>query len=753
MLYLYMQLKRFLTNLCLLFTILIMGQTNNYEIGIGISDVTGQIVQSNFFGYGNPFFRNSGIKDRQYARAFIIKEPEGAPLVFVIIDKGAIFQSVNQAVIDQLSSTFGSLYTDKNIILSANHTHVSPGGFSCYQLYNLATGGHFSTNFNILVQGIVRAIKQAHLNISPGRIYYHKGILTNASINRSLSAYNLNKDANAYPSIDEEMTILKFIQGNRAVGILSWFAVHPTNLSKNYKLCSGDNKGYASIHFERNKGTDYRSEHPRFIAAFANSNAGDLSPNLNQPSINDKFTDAFGPGKNEEESVAIIGQRQYKKAMELFNNASIQLKGSIAFVSRYSDFSKISIAPKFTDDGWKQTCKAALGKSFIAGAEDGRTGFGNEGIVRKNLTSGSSNEQCHMEKPIHLLFNIGANDSNPRAPKILATSLFKIGQLGILSAPGEFTVMAGRRVRKVVSSVPNTGIQYTVFSGYSDGYAGYVTTREEYASQQYEGASTHFGPWTCAAFQQEFERLSLKLANPSSEPWPVTEPKVPTKSFEGIDKTAFILFDDKPLFKSFGSVIKAPNNSYLPLENVSVEFWGAHPNNNPLTNSSYLEIQQLIKNKWVTKYEDRDNSTKMEWERSGIANSKIKISWKIPNNIQRGVYRVLHRGYWKNGWNGTIKPYQGISESFEVSRRRKTSGKYETKIYPNPAKDYFQFTNPYGYLGIVSLLNSIGQKVLEQSIGSNKIQQVYLSSLPKGIYFVHIQYHNQTPIKSKLIKL
>ncbi len=31
-------------------------QNNNYDIGVGISDVTGQIAESAFFGYGDPFF-------------------------------------------------------------------------------------------------------------------------------------------------------------------------------------------------------------------------------------------------------------------------------------------------------------------------------------------------------------------------------------------------------------------------------------------------------------------------------------------------------------------------------------------------------------------------------------------------------------------------------------------------------------------------------------------------------------------------
>ncbi len=750
-------MKRLLTSLCFLVVIHLQGQTNNYEIGIGISDITGQIAQSNFFGYGNPFFSNSGIKDRQYARAFIVKEPNGKPVVFVNIDKGAVFQSVNQAVLQALRNEFGTLYTDSNLIISATHTHVSPGGYSHYELYNTATGGHYKTNFSILISGIVQAIKQAHEHMSPGRIYYNKGYLTNASINRSLVAYQLNKDANAYPSIDQEMTVLKFIQGNRPVGMLSWFAVHPTNLTKTYKFCSGDNKGYAALEFERLQGTQYRASPPQFIAAFANSNAGDMSPNLRQPAPDDPRTDASGPGATEEESAAIIGMRQYQKAYELFNSATIQLTGSVVAVTRYSDYSKLSIAPKFTDGEWRQTCKAALGLSFRAGAEDGRSGIGREGETRSNPTSGCANAQCHMEKPIDILFNIGANDANPRTPKILPTSLLKIGQLGILAAPGEFTVMAGRRMRKAVSDVPDTGIQYTVFTGYADAYAGYVTTREEYASQQYEGASTHFGPWTCAAYQQEFERLTTKIRTPLANPWPVPEPQAPVKSFIGLDKTAPILFDDKPLFKSFGSTIQDATSFYTANQTVNVSFWGGHPNNNSRTNGSYLAVQQLIEGSWITRYEDRDNSTKMEWKRSGIANSKIYIQWKIPTNVDAGTYRIVHYGAWKNGWTGAVKPYTATSRTFAIGQQRKALQKENANtsisLFPNPAKQYVQFANPQRWKGTVFLMNTLGQKVWEQSLGTSDIEKVSLRTLQRGVYLVHIRYENQPIVKTKLIKL
>lgn len=57
-----------------------------------------------------------------------------------------------------------------------------------------------------------------------------------------------------------------------------------------------------------------------------------------------------------------------------------------------------------------------------------------------------------------------------------------------------------------------TADTHVVISGLSNQYSHYVTTREEYGAQRYEGASTMFGPFTLAAYQQRFAALALALA-------------------------------------------------------------------------------------------------------------------------------------------------------------------------------------------------------------------------------------------------
>jgi neutral ceramidase len=60
-------------------------------------------------------------------------------------------------------------------------------------------------------------------------------------------------------------------------------------------------------------------------------------------------------------------------------------------------------------------------------------------------------------------------------------------------------------------------------AAYANDYSQYVTTKEEYDMQHYEGASNLFGPFTLHAYQQEFRKLSIALRTGKQVgpgPWP-----------------------------------------------------------------------------------------------------------------------------------------------------------------------------------------------------------------------------------------
>ena len=642
-----------------------------YLVGRGMSDITGEAAEVGMMGYAKLDQVASGIHMRQRARAFIVQDQaNGKRVVFVNNDLGMVFQGVHQAVLAQLQSKYGNLYTAENVVLSATHTHGGSGGHSHYALYNFTTWGHNKRTFDAIVSGIVAAIDKAHRDLKPGSIQIGKGELRDASNNRSLPAFERNPQAERAAMgshIDPEMTVLRFKQGNTDVGVISWFATHGVSMSPNNRLLSPDNKGYAQWRWEHElKGVRYSSDSD-FVAAFAQSNAGDMTPNLN--------LNGTGPTNNEFDNTRIIGERQLQKALEIYNGNMETLSGAVDYRQKYVDFSNQNIAPQFTDGQARRTCPAAIGSAFAAGTEDGRglDGF-DEGDLKGNpffnflggavAATPQWVRDCQAPKPV--LLGTGSQQPYPWTPEVLPVSLIRIGQLTIIAAPAEFTITSGRRVKASVASSMGDAAKHLVFAGYSNAYSGYVATPEEYDAQHYEGASTHFGKWTLPAYQQVFSELASAMRQGSAIANPLRPRNLADK------QTSFqtgVVLDNVPIFKSFGQVEVQANASYARGQRAYVEFWTGHPKNNLRQNGTFFEVQRWDGAAWRMVANDSDWNTIYRWIRVDPAwgSSKAAITWDIPSNASPGQYRIVHFGDYKNGWNGNIYGFTGTSRTFSVN--------------------------------------------------------------------------------------
>ena len=272
-------------------------------------------------------------------------------------------------------------------------------------------------------------------------------------------------------------------------------------------------------------------------------------------------------------------------------------------------------------------------------------------------------QECHEEKTI--LLPTGTMSPFPWTPEVLPLQVATIGQLAIAAVPVECTTMCGRRIRDTLRPLLEAkGVTTIVIAGMANAYAGYVTTREEYQAQHYEGASNHFGPWTLAAMRQTFKQLGEALRDDavvSAGPTPrdLTNDQMTLQTG--------VVFDDVPLFKNFGDVTNNASGSYNRGQTAKVTFYGGHPKNNLKTMNTFLEVQRKSGSAWVTVYRDRDPETRYKWKRDGIAYSKVTIEWDIPANETTGQYRIRHYGHWKSGWTGNVSGYTGTSRTFNVN--------------------------------------------------------------------------------------
>jgi neutral ceramidase len=539
-----------------------------HVVGVGRANITDAAVLTAqsalpMQGWTEPTQRTTGIELLRrgvplwlQARAFLIGDPASATRgVFVVADIWSCSIAIKQEVVRRLSyGNVESPYRMDNIWIAGTHTHSAPAGYLHHFLYNAAGFGFDAHVFESIVCGIVAAVEAAHSSMAPGRVRLARGTLPDITRNRSLPAFRNNPAADqaAFPNaVDEVMTLLAFDREDAPgsgsftpIGALNWFAIHPTNRGEQVTLVNGDNKGHAARLMEDANGPD-------FVAGFANACAGDVSGNLDPNGSG--FIPANAPSLTEQEHIDRMmqaAQRQADVASTLTKLAGAVLQGPIQTLEHRLDMPTRTGAP------------AALGLSMAAGSsEDGSAKPMPEGVTLLDITNPANTSAglmtagalaaatlapinrllaattgllsgqplaalqglltalpvtdaimlaAHFPKPIML--SPGLMQPDPWTPDILPLQLLRIGQFAALGVPAEVTTVAGLRLQRAMQTdLSPLGVEMTVVGTYTNGYASYVTTPEEYDTQHYEGASTLFGRNTCPVLEKGAAELSRAL--------------------------------------------------------------------------------------------------------------------------------------------------------------------------------------------------------------------------------------------------
>ena len=133
--------------------------------------VTGEPGEVGFMGYGDSSQKGSGVHTRQYARAFIaVDRASGKRNLIVVLDTLTSWQSLRDELVKRIRAEFGSAYDESNIMITATHTHATPGGITHQSLYNITTLGFHQDTFNAQVDGSLKAIRQATKDLAPGNL-------------------------------------------------------------------------------------------------------------------------------------------------------------------------------------------------------------------------------------------------------------------------------------------------------------------------------------------------------------------------------------------------------------------------------------------------------------------------------------------------------------------------------------------------------------------------------------------------------
>ena len=541
------------------------------RVGAARRDITVFAPGMVMFGWGVQRNVSLGVHTPLQARAFVFEDGDGRRVAWVCAEILMISDSIRLQVLERLKLFHPALGIGHHeLMLCATHTHSGPSGYPHHFFYNLPNPGTAPRVLRTIVEGIVDAIVEAAERLRPAILRAGQTEVPTSepvAFNRSLDAYNANPDTVTLPwkrrmeAVDRTSTVLRIdAEDGSAIGLINWFPLHGTSVHSDNTLIHPDNKGVAALLSEEALGRDA-------VAAFAQSTAGDVSPNFR---VSKRRRMTIGADDDDFESARIAGEIQHRYAAEAFDRADADEQPSTvdSFVLNL-DFRGAEADPSYT--GGLSGCHTGgsrVGITFIEGTAEGPGPLLVAPVVSRGLLRVARVRQLY--KSIRLRFSedakwrdvhgpkypfldtglgrlgrafggfsaaepiiprvvdpvvravkdfgeIDAVSEREWTPNVLPLQILVLGRLAIVGVPTEPTTQAGRRIAESVGHALRDRVDRVVVAGYCNGYAGYTTTHAEYQIQRYEGASTLFGQWSLAVMQTAYDEVARRLCVPVAE--------------------------------------------------------------------------------------------------------------------------------------------------------------------------------------------------------------------------------------------
>jgi neutral ceramidase len=517
----------------------------SFRVGVGRADITPTPCYPTG-GHGPAGAVAHGHWTRLYAKAFYFADGQGHQIVLVATDLWAIPAGLHAVVSHRLHRE-GVAIAPQELLLGASHTHQGPGNYLSargYNQYGASYPGFRRALFEFLADrisgAILDAIEDARasegkplslrwrvgradqdssgidpfvVNRMPGTVLLNierdelmdalnpalprdcrslrrcanpSGTPVPASAGGSTCEPEKGWDLDGCPRLrmaDQTLQVLEIERDTATIGLMVFFAVHPTVLQATAPVFSSDLTGIAMSRLE--------AARPGVVAAFFNGAEGDIVPRRLRRDVRD---------------------------VERLGNTFAARIERVLLSTPLEEFSQGPIQIRQTDVSTKTSCvwngqslvlasKPKFGAAAFGGAEGDRTvlydlGF-HEGM-RAQPDNGQGPKLPALDSPIVRFLKFTRKAAPPEAfPKDLPITLATMGPLTFASVPVEMTTAMAHRLY----GVADLDRPRLAFLGLSNEYASYNTSPEEYVEQEYTGASTIWGPREGPLLACEMARL------------------------------------------------------------------------------------------------------------------------------------------------------------------------------------------------------------------------------------------------------
>jgi len=470
-----------------------------------------------------------GYWTRLYARSFYFDDGRGHHLALVSAELFAIPAGLHAKVLASVNRR--QRLRPEELVLAATHTHHGPANFASAEIYNGFAGPlpHFDpVLLDFLAEriagAIVDSIADAHTHAGrPHELRFYRGSAPGIQRNRAIAPFFANPEAlrtsillrgrslgatcpdgttqgcPRYLAVDPALELVEILREGQPRALLLFFAVHPTSITHDADLYSGDLAGIACATLEQDRAP---------VAGFFNGAEGDLSP--------DWLT------QDRDDAIRLAG-RLASSAARLLESGMFQADPNPPIEVR-----RKTVANNWRDtDGIGFVSKPMAGAAEPGGAEDGRTIFYNFGWraeARKPAPSGEhGGKEPALDGPVSGAVESLDGNSLAKAVKVLRPARFlspkifpalvpvtwvRLGSFSFAAIPAEATTAAGWAIRQETRADAIVGL--------ADEYIGYTTSAPEYELQQYEGASTLLGRGQAAGLARLLALAAAGRGDPPS---------------------------------------------------------------------------------------------------------------------------------------------------------------------------------------------------------------------------------------------
>ena len=443
-----------------------------------------------------------GVWTRLHARAIVLEDADGRPLVLLSADLYAISGGLADAIAERLGRNPTTKHIGReHLVVGATHTHHGPSGFDTARAYAMHSGpeaGFDPLLFGFLADRMAAAVEQAVSNRRAATVTRHTVAVPTVARNRSIEPFLQNAEAeqivaantnlpgcgphaeaegsaalvDACHAVDPLLETLHVTDpaSGQSIAVVGFFAVHATAMPNRTELYHGDLFAAATARARDTFGNGT-------VVALFNGAEGDVSPNWAEQGR--QATLALGHALAE----AMV--------------VSVDEPGSPVSGPFQAWHAVAPIADTTFEDArgasHRTGRRAVPGYGMAGGAEDGRTrhfGKGRREGVRANRERVRGHGHKRPLVPVPLLAL-----AHPRRdfPLDAPLTVHRLSGLTLVTLPGEFTTVMGRRIAQAVAEATRDDAR-VVTVGLAGEYLSYFTTPQEYALQHYEGASTLYGP-------------------------------------------------------------------------------------------------------------------------------------------------------------------------------------------------------------------------------------------------------------------